>query len=181
MKLNTLFESTDMEPTQKMVQFFEKRTKEHIDRVVANMKLVADHSDYNSDKIMARAKKHDKSKYGNVERPAYIWLTEYHRCNNDGIDFEYPEGMQAKVKDACLHHINVNKHHPEAHGNPNAMSEIDIIEMVADWTAMSQELEQDGGSAKGWADKNVGRKWKFNDEKKRLIYHIIGIIDAANS
>ena len=44
------------------------------------------------------------------------------------------------------------------------MSEVDLIEMVCDWTAMAQEFDQDNGSARGWADKTIGSRISFNGE-----------------
>lgn len=173
MKLTSLSEN---EPTQKMIDFYEKRTKEHIDRVIDNMSKIAANSDYEG--LEERGKEHDSSKYGKEERIPYIWLTEFYRCKNEGEKFTYPPGVKEKVDRACEHHVNSNRHHPEAHENIEDMTDIDIIEMVCDWTAMSQELNQDGGSAKGWADKNVGTKWKFTDDQKDLIYKTIKILDG---
>jgi hypothetical protein len=63
------------------------------------------------------------------------------------------------------------------------MSDVDLIEMVCDWTAMAQEFGQDGGSARGWADRTVGTRIGFNAEKRRFIYRTIEELDrqiAAN-
>jgi len=173
MKLSTLTEDSDKQPTQEMINFYEKRTKEHIDRVVANMLIVS--GDFEG--LKERSTKHDASKYSDIERTPYIWLTEFHRCKNEGEDFTYPPGIEEKVNKATGHHIKTNQHHPESHDSIEDMTETDIVEMVCDWTAMSQELNQDGGSAKGWADKNVGTKWKFTNEQKDLIYKTIDILD----
>lgn len=174
MKLSTLTEDLKPQPTQKMIDHYEKRTKEHIDRVDANMSKVAASTDYKG----LEERKHDASKYGSEERIPYIWLTEFHRCKNEGEDFTYPPGIEAEVNRAAKLHVETNKHHPEAHENIEDMTDLDIIEMVCDWTAMSQELEQDDGSARGWADKNVGTKWKFTDNQKDLIYKTIDILDT---
>jgi len=168
------------QPTQEMINFFEDRTQKHIYRVIKNMEKVAINNP-NATKILKRAKDHDQSKYDDTERIPYIWLTEFYRCKNNDIDFTYPEGVEEVVNQASNHHVSVNLHHPEAHKDPNDMSDIDIIEMVCDWAAMSQESNQDGGSAKGWADKNVGSKWKFNEQKKALIYDTIESLDYWNS
>jgi hypothetical protein len=64
------------------------------------------------------------------------------------------------------------------------MSDVDLIEMVCDWTAMSQEFNQDGGSARGWADKTIGHRVAFNADKRRFIYEVIDLLDQqleANS
>lgn len=81
------------------------------------------------------------------------------------------------MKKAIHHHVTSNRHHPDSHANPNDMSDVDLIEMVCDWTAMAQEFGQDGGSARGWADKTVGKRVAFNEEKRRFIYRVIEELD----
>lgn len=162
------------QPSKEMVQFYEKRTKEHIGRVQKNLSTIAEERD-DLDKVslLARGKSHDKSKYSKKEKLPYIWLTWWHKEKNAGRKFEYPEGMKEKIKMAAKGHVNINKHHPQAHSSPTKMSNIDIAEMVADWAAMSQELND---SLKGWADKNVGSKWKFDKSQTKLIYDLVGIL-----
>jgi hypothetical protein len=111
------------------------------------------------------------------ERIPYVWLTEYHRCRRSGEQFEYPEGIAEKVTLAIHHHVTTNRHHPEFHADPNDMSDVDLIEMVCDWTAMAEEFGQDRGSARGWADKTVGKRVAFNAEKRTFIYRIIDELD----
>ena len=63
------------------------------------------------------------------------------------------------------------------------MSDVDLIEMVCDWTAMAHEFDQDDGSARGWADKTIGKRVAFNAKKRRFIYQMIDKLDrqlAAN-
>ncbi len=181
MKLNDISEPKNHIPTDKMVAFYEKRTKEHIDRVAACLRKYHDTVDFDDDnELLERADTHDKSKYGPEERIPYIWLTEFHRCKNSGIDFEYPDGMKDKVSKATEHHITTNRHHPEYHDSPSDMTDIDIIEMVCDWTAMAQELGENDGSAKGWADKNISTKWDFTDDQVEFIYSVIKELDKKD-
>lgn len=165
-----------IEPTLEMVEFYERRTKEHIARVASNLMLLGEVTDYAND-LIERAKIHDASKFGPEERIPYIWLTEFHRCRRRGQPFEYPTGMEAQVKLAIQHHMTSNRHHPEFHSDPNEMTEVDLIEMVCDWTAMSQEFGQDGGSANGWADKTIGHRVNFNATKTEFIYQMIAELD----
>ena len=76
------------------------------------------------------------------------------------------------------HHMMTNRHHPEFHADPNDMTEVDLIEMVCDWTAMSKELGQDGGSARGWADKTIGNRQKWHEDKCQFVYDAIDLLDA---
>jgi len=55
------------------------------------------------------------------------------------------------------------------------MSLTHIAHMTADWLAMGEEL---GNTAKEWADKNVGKRWKFSDEQTEFIYRIINDIEG---
>lgn len=165
------------EPTAEMTAFYERRTREHIDRVRRCLTLLADVTPYGSE-LIQRGKIHDASKFEIVERVPYVWLTEFHRCRRSGQSFEYPAGVEAHVRVAIDHHMASNRHHPEFHGDPNDMSDVDLIEMVCDWTAMAQEFDQDGDSARGWADKTIGKRVLFNEDKTAFVYQTIELLDG---
>lgn len=172
------------QPTAEMATFFQRRTDEHIGRVRTCLFLAAQVFPEHAAELALRAAVHDASKFSEAEREPYIWLTEFHRCRQTREPFEYPSGMEARVKTAVRHHVKSNRHHPEFHADPNDMTEVDLIEMVCDWTAMSQEFSQDGGSARGWADKSVGSRVKFDSRRRDFIYRTIELLDAkiaANS
>jgi hypothetical protein len=163
-------------PTPQMLAFYERRTLEHIARVGKCLALLARVMACNAE-LIERAQIHDASKFGPEEYIPYVWLTEYHRCRRTGEPFEYPEGVAKSVELAIHHHVTTNRHHPEFHADPNDMSDVDLIEMVCDWTAMAQEFDQDGGSARGWADKTIGERVDFNPQKRLFIYQIIDALD----
>ena len=169
-----------VEPTPNMVAFYERRTAGHIERVRRCLTVLVAVTDCGAE-LIERARVHDASKYGPEERIPYIWLTEYHRCRRAGEPFEYPEGVAEQVTRAIRHHVTSNRHHPEFHADPNDMSDVDLIEMVCDWTAMAQEFGQDGGSARGWADKTIGHRVAFNAEKRRFIYQTIEELDRQTA
>ena len=169
------------EPTGEMIQFFEQRTHAHIERVRKQLRRMATLKTEHANELEQRAIDHDASKFSLEERVPYIWLTEYHRCRKAGKPFNYPNGMTERVEKAIQHHVSTNRHHPEHHTNPNDMTDIDIIEMVCDWTAMSEEFDQDGGSARRWAERTVGARVKFNSERRDFIFHIISLLDANRS
>ncbi|WP_306796935.1 DUF5662 family protein [Rhodopirellula halodulae] len=168
---------TTSEPTPKMVTLYERRTAEHIDRVRRCLAVMASVTEY-ADELDARARVHDASKYGPEERIPYIWLTEFHRCRRSSEPFAYPDGMEERVRSAIDHHMTTNRHHPDFHSDPNDMTDVDLIEMVCDWTAMSQEYGQDGGSARGWADKTIGNRLHLNESKRRFVYEMIELLDS---
>lgn len=165
------------QPTPEMVAFYERRTNEHIERVRECLSVMASVTDH-ADELRERARVHDASKFGEEERLPYIWLTEFHRCRRGGEPFAYPDGMAERVDAAIRHHVSTNRHHPEFHADPNEMTDVDLIEMVCDWTAMSQELGQDDGSARGWADKTLGTRLRLNDERRTFVYRMIELLDA---
>jgi hypothetical protein len=167
---------TAPEPTAEMIAFYERRTEEHIDRVRRCLAVMATVTRY-ADELNERALIHDASKYGPNERIPYIWLTEFHRCRCAGEPFTYPDGMEDRVRAAIDHHVTTNRHHPDFHSDPNDMTDVDMIEMVCDWTAMSQEFGQDGGSALGWANKTIGNRLHLSDERKRFVYTMIDLLD----
>ncbi|MEW4453017.1 DUF5662 family protein [Bremerella sp. JC817] len=168
---------TTSEPTPEMVAFYERRTEEHIKRVRRCLSVMASLTDY-ADELNERARVHDASKYGPEERIPNIWLSEYHRCRCAGEPFSYPEGMEECVRSAIDHHMTTNRHHPDFHADPNDMTDVDLIEMVCDWTAMSQEFRQDGGSARGWADETIGNRLHLNDSKRQFVYAMIDLLDS---
>jgi hypothetical protein len=86
--------------------------------------------------------------------------------------------MEELVRAAIKHHVTTNRHHPEFHDDPNDMTDVDLIEMVCDWTAMSQEFDQNGGSARGWADKTIGTRVLFNNNRREFVYQKIEQLDS---
>lgn len=164
------------EPTPEMLAFYEHRTKEHIERVRRCLLLLAQVTDH-GEELLERARSHDASKFGPEERIPYVWLTEYHRCRRTSEPFAYPDGMAERVQRAIRHHVRSNRHHPEFHADPNDMSDVDVIEMVCDWAAMAQEFGEEGGSARGWAEKVVGKRVTFNAERSRFIFQLIEALD----
>ena len=168
---------TTSEPTPEMVAFYERRTNEHIDRVRRCLTVMASVTEY-ADELRERARVHDASKFGPEERIPYIWLTELHRCRHSGEPFSYPDGMEERVRAAINQHVTANRHHPDFHDDPNDMTDVDLIEMVCDWTAMSQEFGQDGGSARGWADKTIGQRLQLGDDRRDFVYRMISLLDS---
>lgn len=167
-------------PTREMELFYEARTKEHIGRVRKCLLFLAQGSEYREE-LEERAKIHDASKFWPEERIPYIWLTEFHRCRTANEQFEYPDGVEDAVRKAIDHHMENNRHHPRFHDDPNDMSEIDLIEMVCDWTAMAQEHGENGGSAFGWAKKTLGNRLHLNASKERFVYETIEQLDKLLS
>lgn len=167
-----------MEPsavTPEMEAFFASRTKKHIDQVVLNLQLMEGFGGFTLEELEKQGKTHDETKYQEPERTGYIWLSWYYRCVGLKIPFEYPPGVEEKVKQAIDHHLTHNLHHAESHSSPDDMSDIEIVEMVCDWTAIAQEMGNK--SCKGWVDANIDKKWKFSSTRKDFVYRVIDEID----
>ena len=128
-----------------------------------------------------RAKLHDASKFSDAERTGYIWLTEFHRCRRNGEAFFYPAGMEDIVRQAIKHHVTTNRHHPEFHATPADMSDVDLIETNCDWTAMAQEFGEDGGSARPYADRTLGRRLILPDDRVKFVHQVIKLVDRRLS
>jgi len=172
--LKRLAKQSDNDLTPEMIDFFVQRTEKHRQRVKDNLIKIAKKFDIDLGKAKEVGDAHDMSKYSDVELVPYIYLTWWHKHNDKGDEYKYPSGMKEKVDSASKSHVESNPHHPESHKSPEDMKEIDIAEMVADWASMSQEKKS---SLKEWADKTVGKKYKFSDKQKDLIYNMIGLFE----
>ncbi len=176
MRFQEYVNKNDLMPSQEMIDFYEKRTKEHIARVQNNIqKIIQKFPEISSDELQKRISTHDKSKYSIKEYIPYVWMTWWYKQKNQGIKWDYPnDEIKKSIEKAWKHHSKVNLHHPEAHSDPTKMSNVDIAEMIADWAAMSQEL---GTSLKDWAKKVVNKKWKFTNNQVNLINKIMDIFE----
>lgn len=166
--------------TDDMINFFVKRTMKHINLVNDNVNKI--NKIIKIDGLNDIAKEHDLDKFSYENIIPYIWMTEYYRCKNNNINFKYPDGIEELCDNASYRHCNNNKHHPEfwnKHSNNVDfcnMSYSSIVEMCADWAAMSQEK---GTSLKDWVDNNVNVKWKFSPERTGFIYKLINIFEPG--
>lgn len=164
------------EPTAEMIAFFEQRTWEHIQRVRRYLELLAGVTDH-AIELRQRAHLHDMSKFEEPERLGYIWITDYYRHHRRGHKYQYPAGVQPIAEAAKLHHYRTNRHHIEFHASPADMTDVDLMEMVCDWTAMSQEFDEPNASAYGWARKVLSTRWKFPKPRELFIMETIRLLD----
>lgn len=173
----------DMFPSKLMIDHFNLRTQEHIQRVSDNMLVVKEYAlDLNipEDEFEKRRLEHDMDKFSKEQYIPYVWLTEFHRCRRIDTPFSYPDGMQELVDSAIKRHYKLNSHHPEHWAYLNNMLNLDLIEMVCDWTAIAQEYNENNGNAGEWARKNIGTKWEFNIRNVLVIGKVLDIL-AQNS
>lgn len=183
-------------PTVEMLEHFYIRTEKHRKYVMLNTKALSHSAELSPDtklNLLLRGIRHDLSKYAEGNLMPYAWIAEMYRCKRLKLPFEYPVGVLEATNAATLWHITNESHHPEywtedsLHLDPKdrdkslqpitsyTMPEIDILEMCCDWTAMGQELES---SAVSWADANVHKRWKFNQQQTDLIYKTLEYLEV---
>jgi hypothetical protein len=178
------------EDYDKMKNWFETRTARHIKLVQKYCQKLSTYDDGKYEELIKRGEIHDQSKYKDPEIEPYIYTTWQYKCKDDGVEFECPEGMDEKMNKATEHHVKNNAHHPEFHSKKEVdlinredrdkppeemidateMTDLDLAEMCCDWVSMSEEK---GNTPRGWADKNVNVRWKFDDEQEELIYELL--------
>jgi len=171
-------------------QFFEERTKRHIELVKKYCRRIHDYDSKRFKDILLQGSRHDASKFKSPERLPYIDISWYYRLKRQGEKYDVTPEQQKAMDWASAHHINKSPHHPEYHSrvdvpiNPNnrdkpvdgakvdatSMDKDNLAEMVADWCAMSEEV---GGTPKEWADSTVNKRWKFTPEQTKTIYELI--------
>lgn len=175
--------------TDEMLDWFDKRTKRHIELVQKYAAKIAEADDRFSE-LPAITEHHDQSKYESPERDPYVLISWDYHCKDTGKKFKCPSNIKELMNDATEHHVHSNAHHPESHAggecstinredrdavpdkiiDATSMSDIAIGEMVADWLAMSEEKSTDPVE---WCDKNIGKRWKFTDDQEKLIRELI--------
>jgi uncharacterized protein DUF5662 len=168
-----------MEPTPEMLERFAVRTRRHIALVARNLVCMHGYLGLSPGKLDQRACAHDLSKYDDQERLGYVWLTWIYHCKEQGHPLEIDPAVSACVERALQIHRARNSHHPEAHACPDAMSPLDLVEMVCDWTAIAQE-QTGAGSARPWAEQHISR-WAFAPRTRAFIFRAIDELDRRNA
>jgi hypothetical protein len=181
--------------TDEMLDFYEKRTNKHIKLVQKYCDKLCNYVLFNNmplDMIFySRGKRHDISKFLSPEYEPYVLITWDYKCKSENKKFDLPDSIREQMNNVSNLHIRNNSHHPEYHCDQidnfinredrdaipdkmidaTKMSDIDIMEMVADWCAMSEE--KGTNTPREWADKNINIRWKFTKEQIVFIYKCI--------
>ncbi len=183
-------------------QFFVDRMNKHIELVQgAAAKIVDAYPEF--DRLLKQVEVHDQSKLEEPERTPYVEITWRHKLENEkgeydpynGKGYQTPGQLEKEEEnDATMHHITSNSHHPEYHledkkdanvdmddrskselVDASLMPEIDVAEMVADWQAMSEELQTN--TAREWFDKQKDKRWHFSDQQIELIDKLLAVFE----
>ena len=191
--LSILLETEDTQSA--MDSWFEERTHRHIGLVQgAIAKIVKAYPEF--DELVEIGKHHDEGKFKDPEREPYVSLTWRHKMEAENDEFDpingkgyQTPGMLDKEdeNDATLHHITSHSHHPEYWVKDEAdaestravdaspMPDIAIAEMVADWAAMSEEIQKN--TAREWYDSVKMTRWNFSDHQDQLIDKLIKVFE----
>lgn len=145
--------------------------------------------------LKKRAEQHDLSKYSDSEKIAYIYLNwKFHIIKTEKGEYHYPDGIEKIVDQAIQHHYQNNSHHSEFYcfrkdGTQENkedkvkikellknMSDFDLLEMVADWMAVSQEY---GTKCEDFAKATIGddKPKPFSKEQKTKIFTLISLFE----
>jgi len=190
MRFEQFYEGVDMNYTKEMEDWFNERTRRHIELVQKYANLIAEYKPEVFGDLVEIVENHDASKLNDEsERVPYIFLSWNYHCKDLKKDFVLSDSLKEKTHEATMHHVINNKHHPEYWAGETAqinkddrdavtkelvdattMPELYLGELVADWMAMSEER---GNTVKEWADKVVNKRWKFTDKQKDVIYDLI--------
>lgn len=170
-------------------QYFIDRTNKHIQLVQdAADEIVKAYPEF--DKLLKRVEVHDASKFEEPERDPYIELTWQKKYGN-----EVSDEIKQQINQATLHHIKNNSHHPEYHledktkanlsstnrddsiecVDVSLMPDIDVAEMVADWQAMTEELQTN--TTREWFDKVKDVRWHFSEHQEELIDKLLKVFE----
>lgn len=180
--------------TNDMKKFFTLRTRAHLYLVNkwSNKISSLNHAQIDNNLLNKERDDHDQYKWIDPEYSPYVLITWSYEQKRLNQDFKLPENIKEELHKATFHHIKNHAHHPEFWSDdvtidflnkcdrdtPNAGKLVDgtkmpltyIAAMVADWLAMSEELND---CPYGWADKNVNIRWSFTEEQTQLIYRLI--------
>ncbi|MDR2412824.1 MAG: DUF5662 family protein [Rickettsiales bacterium] len=159
-----------MQPSQKQIDYFNARTKAHIETVIFFGKFLD--RDFTG---------HDESKLTEPELTPYIWLTE-EKAGRAILTLEQKEQVRAAV----AHHYAANPHHPEFYKNIADMPMTALAEAVCDWAAMQYEIHALGFQTKypslsDFYYKCALPKYGFTDiQRQTVIYHSMNDIGHIN-
>ena len=197
--------------TEEMAIFSYERTLKHQTQVFNNLKILLQQNlkgclfldetflcekelEKIKDELIKRGQNHDKSKFLDPEREAYVYINWKHHMEKDlKKEYAYSDEIQEKIDKAIHHHWKVNSHHPEFYfkdGNTlednkekikhslKKMSNLDLLEMLADWMAVSQEYKT---NCKEFVKNNIGddKRWTFSEEQKTKINRIVNTLEQA--
>lgn len=181
-----------MKITKEMQDHFSKRTNLHINLVKKWYEKIYRYykNTLYKDGTLSRIyiDDHDSSKFKVPEYIPYVYLTWEYYCKDNNITFEIDDEMRTAINQAVIQHMTTNLHHPEywddyCRGDKTipvdakTMPLSYIVEMCADWLAMSEEK---GNGVIEWADKTINKRWMFTKEQVDFIYETLNKVSKRS-
>lgn len=116
-------------------------------------------------KLEERGFKHDRSKLGDVEKPAFDRAQRLKTITYGSP--EYKDCLK-ELGPALEHHYANNAHHPEHYKNGiDGMSLLDLVEMLCDWKAAGERH----------ADGSMDRSLKVNRDRFKISDQLYSILE----
>lgn len=152
----------------------------HKKLVLEKCQLLAKHLILNGDvetgiMLLRRGAVHDNSKFSGKEfrQLASIITERTKKCFTDASTV-----MTDKEKEAIELHWSNNRHHPEYYSNLKDMTKIDILEMVCDWAARS---EQYGTNLIEFVAERQRNRFNFSSEMYQEVLEYCYLIEKLSS
>ena len=166
---------------EEMLYYYGFVMTNHVGDVQINLRMFMDNPDYAhlAPQIGERYMSHDSSKYESPEFHPYVWRYWRTKWAKEGkVDTRFTEAFASLDVDryitkAVWHHVQHNRHHPEYHLDHDDMTLVDLIEMVCDWYAMSEEF---GTNIDDWVAYAVPRRYHFSPDKVSTIHQLIDVL-----
>lgn len=159
---------SEVEPIERIEEYRSKMIK-MIDDNVLHKKIVLDKcllvSKYFIQKgnvelglnIIRRGVAHDNSKFSKQE---FVELVSIISPKTDKCFKDATYTLSEEERKIIERHWKSNRHHPEFYDNQEEMGELDIIEMVCDWAARSQQY---GTDLMEFVEERQHNRFKFSD------------------
>ena len=119
--------------------------------------------------LASRCSCHDDSKLGPSE------MQEFLKLPNEGLNMKFADMPLAdNISNLIRVHWANNRHHPEYFQDYHEMTELDVIEMVCDWYARSQQY---GTNFKEFVKTRQKIRFKFDDDFFAVVWKYCELID----
>jgi hypothetical protein len=184
--------------TDEMKKYSDVRTKFHIDLVRKYLSsILTNNLTEDIFELKDKAKNHDHTKFQKDLYLPYVVINWNYKLRKDtGKDWEHFDEFKIETTEATEKHVKSEPHHPEFHTDQTnvinsenrdkakvlidatKMPDLDILEMCADWCAVSEERKT---CPFDWARNNINKRWQFTVRQERLIYNTLNSIWGQNN
>ena len=150
------------EVSQLDIERCKAETREHMQLVGANINIFVR-------ELLKRAEIHDQSKLESPELEGYASVVTPLKTVEYGSE-EYKENLR-RIQPVIDHHYSKNRHHPQHFSDGLAgMTLIDLLEMLADWSAASQRNKN--GNLHKSVELNAGR-FKISPQLQAILENTV--------